>query len=228
MKAAKRDGFASRRVTTNQVGIHPELEAIVRKHRTSEFLKPISRHTLEAFEQVRSRLERLRRPLILDSGCGKGESTIRLAQEFCDHVVVGLDKSLHRLLKNPYFGRDHPENLLLLRADIFDFWRLCARHGQIVQRHYIFYPNPWPKKRHVKRRIHGHPAFPDLLRISRYLEVRSNWKLYLEEFAQAVFWITGLRFQVQSLDIEEPITSFERKYLWSGHELFRLEILLPP
>ncbi len=216
----------SRPVRSNQTGIHEDLFKILQRHRKKPYLKPISRHTLAAFETARRRLATIDRPLILDSGCGTGESSLFLSSMYPEAFVLGLDKSLVRLQKNPLFGTPHDRNVLLLRADLFDFWRLAAREGWRFEKHYIFYPNPWPKKRHLKRRIHGHPAFFDMLRLSPYLELRSNWRIYLEEFAAAVAFVTGRSFPVEPFVPETPISAFEKKYWMSGHELFRLQIRL--
>ena len=76
-------------VKSNQEDIYKNLEAVVRKYAATTFLRPVADHTREAFEQasefVRSfygsqttgRLE-----LVLDSGCGTGESTLHLAKKF--------------------------------------------------------------------------------------------------------------------------------------------------
>ncbi len=216
----------SRPVRSNQTGIHEDLFNILQKHREKPYLKPVSRHTREAFEYARQRLASISAPLILDSGCGTGESTLALAERHPDAFVLGVDKSLARLQKNPLFATEHDRNLLLLRADLFDFWRLAAREGWRFERHYIFYPNPWPKKRHLKRRIHGHPAFFDMLRLSPFIELRSNWRIYLEEFAAAVAFVAGRSFEVETFVPDTPISAFERKYWLSGHELYRLRIWL--
>lgn len=94
-------------------------------------------------------------------------------------------------------------NTLLLRADLVDFWHQCLTSSTWqslvhVQRHYILYPNPYPKKARLKSRFYAHPAFPLLMltvmnrndnSCSKYcdgLVIRSNWRGYLEEFALAL------------------------------------------
>ena len=72
-----------------------------------------------------------------------------------------------------------PRNLILMRADLNDFYRLAADAGWRLARHFILYPNPWPKSVHLKRRWHGAPVFPYMLRLGGVMELRSNWKLYL-------------------------------------------------
>jgi tRNA G46 methylase TrmB len=96
-------------------------------------------------------------------------------------------------------------------------------------RHYLLYPNPYPKAAHLKMRWHGHPVFPAILALGGRLEVRSNWWLYVEEFARAVSQVTGRRVEVQEHAVgpqDAGLTPFEQKYLASGQSLWRLVVAL--
>ena len=64
--------------------------------------------------------ERGNPPLVLDSFCGTGMSTKRLAEQHGDAAVIGLDKSAHRLTKHA----DASDQYLLLRAECEPFWQL--------------------------------------------------------------------------------------------------------
>lgn len=211
----------SKQVISNQTTIHEHLDLLISKHLTSEYKRPIGAPTKQAFERLRS-LNISTDAFILDSGCGIGRSSVTLAQMHPQHTVIGVDKSPVRLQK--LGDASLPSNLYLIRADQFDFWRLAAQHRWIFKKHTIFYPNPWPKKKHVQRRVHGHPAFPDLLRISKTLILRSNWKLYVQEFSYAYKLATGRECQIQKI-LPNPIMSpFEKKFLASGHALYEVEI----
>ena len=74
----------------------------------------------------------------------------------------------------------------MLQANLIDFWRLSVQTEWRLQKHYLLYPNPWPKKKHLQRRWHGHPVFPSILELGGELELRTNWKIYADEFNQAV------------------------------------------
>lgn len=103
--------------------------------------------------------------VILDSGCGKGLSSYHLSQKYPNFPVIGIDRSLSRLSSNEYFfdaGDDSkptsqkPSNLLLVQADLVDFWLLTACFSNwIVKKHYILHPNPYPKFKHIKQRFYG-------------------------------------------------------------------------
>jgi SAM-dependent methyltransferase len=117
----------------------------VAKHASSEFRKPYLDYNKAAFEASLAGWDG-KAPLILDAGCGVGHSTIQLAREFPDHWVIGVDQSEDRLSrKKPYPDALMPKNMVFVRADLVDYWRLMAEAGIRLARHYILYPNPWPK-----------------------------------------------------------------------------------
>ena len=209
----------SRIIETNQEGPHERLEATVRKHLGHAFKRPVADHTRDAFATVQQVLSTVNRPLVLDSCCGVGDSSRILARRFPDCWVVGVDKSAHRLSKER--GGADPENLVLVRADLNDFYRLAAEAGWHPERHYILYPNPWPKAAHLGRRWHGAPVFPDIVKLGGRLELRSNWKLYLEEF-QIALRIAGHESKLTVFEPDDFLTPFEKKYHGSGQPLWQL------
>jgi len=216
----------SRSVISNQDGIHQRLEQVVRRHLGSVNRRPCAGHTRKVFETLARELATESRPLIFDSCCGVGESTAKLAARHPDALVIGLDKSAARLGRHGGLvdGQESGSvagNYRLLRVDLNDFWRLAADAGWHLSHHYLLYPNPWPKAAHLQRRWHASPAFADLLRLGGRLTLRSNWRIYLEEFAAALA-IAGHKASVTPYQAAAPITPFERKYRDSGQALWQL------
>ncbi|MFP4640210.1 MAG: tRNA (guanine(46)-N(7))-methyltransferase TrmB [Guyparkeria sp.] len=209
----------SRAVQSTQTGPHEALEAVVARHAENRFAKPIAEYNRQAFASVADRVDTDERSLILDSGCGTGDSTRLLAARHPDHLVVGIDRSADRLSRR---RTTTPENCLLVRADLIDFWRLAQQAGWQPAHHYLLYPNPEPKSRHLKRRFHAHPVFPAFVALGGRIEARSNWRVYLEELSIALEF-HGRATRLSPLDIgPEPLTLFERKYAASGQPLWRL------
>jgi tRNA (guanine-N7-)-methyltransferase len=213
----------SRVPTSAQTGIHEHLATLLDRHLGSPFRKPYTDYNRAAFAASMERRECVApgAPLILDSCCGVGESSIALAKAFPDHYVIGVDQSESRLTRGKPGGTDLPANLDLVRADLVDYWRLMKDAGIRLDRHYLLYPNPWPKIGHLARRWHGHPVFPAMLDLGGVLECRSNWRIYVDEFCFAVQRVTGLAAVCEPYVPDEALTPFERKYLNSGHVLFR-------
>ncbi len=212
-------------VVSNQDTIHRDLVAVVRKHEESRYRRPIAAHNKMLFQRLGRIVGRRGDPLIFDSGCGDGESTRRLALRYPNHLVIGIDKSRARLAR----GRAMAplDNLLLVHGDCIDLWRLALAAGWTVEQHYLLYPNPWPKAKHLRRRWHGHPVFGCLVALGGLLEVRTNWENYVAEFALALATIGAGEAGVERMIVEDPLTPFERKYLAGGHALYRLSTRLP-
>ena len=216
----------SRSISSAQQGPHRDLEALVRRHIAHPFRKPILDYNRAAFAAALAARDAWRpgAPLILDAGCGVGWSTQRIAETYPEHFVFGVDQSVDRISR----GRPlpMPENALLIRADLVDFWRLLAENDIRLARHYNLYPNPWPKIGHLARRWQGHAVFPVWRELGGELEIRSNWRIYIEEMAQALTLLSGQPVIAEPYATHDPMTPFEKKYLASGHELWRCQVSL--
>ncbi|RZG14391.1 SAM-dependent methyltransferase [Pseudoalteromonas sp. CO342X] len=216
----------SRSITTNQQGLHEKLDEIVNKHLTAEFKKPIAAHTQSAFDEVNARVQAFNGPIILDSCCGVGESTANLAKRHPDALVIGIDKSAHRLDKHDVeYKQTEQGQYILVQADLNDFWRLALEADWQPTHHYLLYPNPWPKAKHIQRRWHGSAVFPFIVKLGGKLELRSNWDIYVKEFARALA-LSGVDAEVEAYESDEAITPFERKYWASGQSSTRLVVTL--
>lgn len=244
-----------RSVTSNQDDIYKNLEQVVRKYATTRFLRPIADHTREAFEQAKEFINSYyekREPnistphcVVIDSGCGAGESTLHLARKFSNVPVIGIDKSALRLNKagnihqQEAAGTDQPANAFWIRAELLDFWRLALEEVQAgrwhILHHAVYYPNPWPKESEATRRFHLHPIFPTMITLGDVTELRTNWEIYAREFAEAARILTEVTSATNatighsSADIsctafapDHPETAFERKYKEARQQLWRV------
>lgn len=217
----------SRLISSAQSGPHGDLDALVRRHMAHPFLKPMADYNREAFASAIKAYEERQpgAPLILDAGCGVGWSTQRIAETYPDHFIFGVDQSVDRINRGKPLPL--PNNAVLVRADLVDFWRLLAGNGIRLARHYNLYPNPWPKIGHLARRWHGHAVFPTWQVLGGEVECRSNWQIYIEEIALALSQLSGSTVLAESYETDDPMTPFEKKYLASGHQLWRCRVTLP-
>lgn len=234
----------SRPVRSAQRGPHDDLRARVLTHLASPWRRPIAFHTRAAFEVAAARAAAHAGPVQLDAGCGNGTSTLQIAANAPQALVIGVDKSSARLGGSPPdaararrgpiddglpelrpTNRDHGGNMLLLRADLRDFWRLALAADWRPARQVLLYPNPWPKPAQLARRWHAHPVFPFLVALGGTLELRSNWLAYVEEFAAALE-VCEVPAQIAPLAMHDTagsiVSPFERKYLASGQTCWRL------
>ena len=208
----------SRTITSAQTAPDERLAGTIARHLAHPFQKPIADYNRAAFEAALVGWDG-QRPWLLDACCGVGHSTIALAEQFPHHHVVGVDQSLDRLTRGK--PQALPANARLIRADLVDFWRLLAAAAIRLDRHYLLYPNPWPKLGDYYRRWHGHAVFPIALQLGGVLECRSNWRIYVEEHAAAVTQITGRPALVEAWQPPRDLTLFEKKYRESGQALWR-------
>ncbi|OGB27593.1 MAG: SAM-dependent methyltransferase [Burkholderiales bacterium RIFCSPLOWO2_02_FULL_57_36] len=228
-------------IVSSQADIHDQLEKLVARHAASRFLKPITPYSEAAFNaSITAWRAAGEPPLILDAGCGTGVSTLNLAARFPEHFVIGVDQSADRLGRKIAWPGTLPSNFTKVRADLIDYWRLMQQAEIHPDRHYVLYPNPWPKKHHIGRRWHGHPVFPAIVALGGHFECRSNWRIYIEECAAALKQLTAIKVETEAYYPEKtevlerdsnilsassfPITPFEGKYLASGHSLWRCRI----
>ncbi|MDA8694195.1 MAG: hypothetical protein P8J42_01115 [Pseudomonadales bacterium] len=210
----------SRKVVSNQAAEHDNLTEIVSKHLATDFQRPIAQHNIEAYQYAISQINKPH--IIFDSGCGNGKSTLNLAARYPEAFIIGIDKSHHRLNKLANKS-DAANNYCLVRADLIDFWRLAANDNIKLLHHFILYPNPWPKKHHLKRRWHGSPVFKQILALGGMIELRSNWQMYLEEFSIALSLVNcSATVQALTFSKKDYISDFEAKYHNSEQTLWQL------
>ena len=90
----------SKAIVSNQTGIHEKLEEVVKKHLNHPSKKPYQAHTVEAFEEIDKVVKAFSGEVILDSCCGVGQSTRLIAKRHPNALVIGVDKSAHRINRN--------------------------------------------------------------------------------------------------------------------------------
>ncbi len=209
----------SKGIFSKREGIHENLENTVLKHLSNEFRRPFAEHTVFAFQSMIKQWEVFGKqtPLIIDACCGTARSTLAIAEQHPEAFVIGVDQSLHRLSKQRFL----PSNAIIIQANLLDLYRIMADENIQLHKHFLLYPNPWPKQGQLKRRWHAMPCFPAMVKLGGMIEVRSNWNIYIDEFAYALNLI-GFNCTPFEFFTTEPITAFEEKYLASGQKLYAL------
>ena len=211
---------SSARILTNQTGPHPKLKQIPVGASTYMACYPVSLNVLEICQKIKKEQEKNDWSLLLDSGCGTGDSTINIAKSHPNYLVLGIDKSPKRLHQAQQ--KIKSENVRFITANLVEFWIGLKLVNASIAANFILYPNPWPKQKHLKKRWHAHPVMPLLPMISKYIELRTNWRIYAEEFCNSLTKLTGAVMTVEKINPNNPISAFEQKYFESNHDLFRL------
>lgn len=204
---------------TSQKEIHQDLTDKVLFYKNSTYQKPIASHQKNALEQILNFVKNSHKPIIIDSGCGTGLSTKNLAERFFDHIIIGIDRSIHRLSKAE---TKTGKNFILVRGDFIDLWRLLAEQNLPISHHFMFYPNPSPKAAHLTRRFYAHPVFSTMLHLAPYFEMRTNWDIFAQE-CKLAFTLYGQQPELSIKSDSSYITLFEKKYLLAQCPIYVLK-----
>ncbi len=223
---------SSRFIQSDQNEIHPSLFSNLERVVSSDFKKPVPNEVTIFLQEIELKIQKLKlKGLILDACCGVGLSAYKLAEKYDDYLVLGIDKSTDRIERKNFFKKSMPSNCVLARFSIIDIWISLSKKNTInVYKQYLLYPNPYPKKKHLKLRWYGMPAIKFLFESSTRLEVRSNWKQYLQDFILVAekFLFEGEIRKLNINDSQDCLTLFEKKYFESGHELYTLILTREP
>ena len=166
-------------------------------------------------------------PLVLEIGFGNGETLAALAARYADKVYLGIEVHEpgigHLLLQ---LQRERIGNVRVLPGDAVEILRDDIA-DQALDEVLILFPDPWPKKRHHKRRI-VQRSFLDLcadrLEPGGSLHIATDWANYAEHIDQmlaACDRFTGSERREHDGDapLDRPVTKFERRGLGKGHRI---------
>lgn len=169
-------------------------------------------------------------PLHVEIGTGKGRFITEMAMAYPNIRFIGVERyssvlvtGVQRVADNP------PPNLKLIEADVKHIEEVFGEDE--IDRLYINFTDPWPKKRHAKRRL-THPDF-----LKKYKSVlKPDGEIHFKTDNQGLFEYslssmsqTGMAFQNVSLDLhnsgmeENIMTEYEEKFANQGMRIYRLE-----
>jgi tRNA (guanine-N7-)-methyltransferase len=183
-------------------------------YKPGNYLEPLDWHAVFGREA----------PVEIDVGCGKGNFLAWAARARLDHNFLGVDRQLVRLRKVDKKVQRHAlSNVRLLRLE-FSYLISKLIPDTSVAAYYIFFPDPWPKRRHAAKRLFQEAFVTELHRTlckTGVVNVATDDAPY---FAQ----ITGLMnanvlFRSEAVEIlpEEAQTEFEKIFLAKGHSIHR-------
>lgn len=176
-------------------------------------------HTLLDWEQAFGRTA----PKILEIGFGMGAATAQIAASMPQQDYLGVEVhtpgvgALLRLVEDQQLG-----NVRIIQHDAVEVLNHMIVEDSLDGIH-IFFPDPWPKKRHHKRRL-IQPELVKLL-VSRlkpggYLHLATDWQEYAEwmlEVLNAEPALTNTAESYAEKPDYRPETKFERRGLNLGH-----------
>lgn len=166
-------------------------------------------------------------PRVLEIGFGNGVSLVQQAADNPQLDFIGIEVHEpgigHCLLKAHEAGI---ANLKLLNHDAVEVLAVAIPPASL-QRINIYFPDPWPKKRHHKRRL-MQPAFLERLHAALQpggaLHIATDWANYAEHIDEVLgdselFTLAERRAHAGDKPLDRPATKFERRGLKRGHQI---------
>jgi tRNA (guanine-N7-)-methyltransferase len=167
-------------------------------------------------------------PVVVEIGFGMGRATAIIAGDNPDKNYIGLE--IHK----PGIGRllweieQRPlSNVRIIEHDATEVFQHMIPADSLEGVH-IFFPDPWPKKRHHKRRLIQRPftdCIASKLRYKGYIYMVSDWQDYAEWALSALTNTEGMVNDYEGFAEPQswrPQTSFEKKGLDKKHEIKEL------
>ena len=160
-----------------------------------------------------------RAPVVLEIGSGMGETTaaIAFAHPETDYLAAEVHgPGVGSLLKK--IKELGLTNLRIVRHDAVEVLQAMISDGSLAGIH-LFFPDPWPKKRHHKRRL-VQPPFASLvackLAPGGYFHAATDWPEYASQMDE-VFSSISLFIKDLEERKDRPTTKFERRGIGLGH-----------
>ncbi len=181
-------------------------------------------HTTIDFQRVFGRAA----PTVLEIGFGMGETTAQIAGDHPENNYLAIDvhtPGVGSLLK--LIEESRLPNVRIIQHDAVEVLRHMIAPQSLAGAH-IFFPDPWPKSRHHKRRL-IQPGFvsllSDRLQSGGYLHVATDWRDYAEQMLavlRAEPELANIAIDFAARPEYRPLTKFEQRGLGLGHSVWDL------
>jgi tRNA (guanine-N7-)-methyltransferase len=169
-------------------------------------------------------------PLVLEIGFGMGDSLLQMARQEPDKNFIGIEvhpPGVGRLIN--VAGQEGLKNLRVYMADAMDVMEDCIP-DDCIDRLQLYFPDPWHKKKHNKRRM-LQPAFVQNIRPKvrpgGVFHMATDWQNYAEQMLEVMSAAPGFENQMVGGDYAprpeyRPITKFEKRGERLGHGVWDL------
>ncbi len=168
-------------------------------------------------------------PLHIEIGCGKGDFISTLAEQNPDINYIAIEKVTSVIILA--MEKAARKNLKNLKFILGDALLLADAPDNICDRIYLNFSDPWPRRRHAKRRLTA-PSFLDLykkvLNKNGQIHLKTDNTILFESslntLSDADFKLSNITFDLHASDFEGNImTEYERNFSEKGFPIYRLE-----
>ena len=170
--------------------------------------------------------------IILEIGFGMGDTTFKMAQEMPDSNFLAVEvhsPGVGSLLNK--INLSQLENLKIIQHDAIEVMNEMIPNKSLDGIH-IFFPDPWPKKKHHKRRLLKN-SFLKLMEIKLsqlgYIHIATDWEAYALEIITLVGESKSYKMSKRDLNKKpqsRPLTKYENRGLRLGHQVWDIIITL--
>ena len=167
-------------------------------------------------------------PVVLEIGFGMGDATAKIAQTLADTDFIGCEvhePGVGALLKQ--IDERQLTNIRIIQHDAVEVLAQMIAPASLAGVH-LFFPDPWHKKRHNKRRL-IQPAFVATLiehiAPGGYLHCATDWEPYAQQMLAVLTAEPGLVNTAEGYaetPVYRPLTKFENRGLKLGHGVWDL------
>lgn len=163
-------------------------------------------------------------PLHVDLGCGDGDLLCELARRYPQGNFLGVEKLAGRVAKACRKSA-LLENVRVLNVESTYAVRYLLPEAS-VETFYLLFPDPWPKRRHHRRRIVTNDFLDSIhgaLESGGTLRIATDQRDYFEQIARV--GRNDSRFVIlDSEDADLPTPKFERRFVAAGAPIYRLAL----
>lgn len=160
----------------------------------------------------------------LEIGSGTGDYALSYTKSHPNRFLIAIERTTNKF--NTFKNKTHPHNLLSLHADARSIVVHCIPEKSI-ERIFLLYPNPYPKKKQANQRWHNMPFFDFLLtRLKKQGELTfaTNIEDYYLDFIETIQKKSNIEITESCLIHPQtpPRTAFEKKYLLRGEKCWNV------
>ena len=168
-------------------------------------------------------------PVEVEIGIGKGRFLIDSAQRRSDVNFVGVEWAMKYLrLAHARCVRRSLKNVRFVRADAREFVEFFIP-ARSVQAYHIYFPDPWPKKRHHKRRLFNAEFLAEVERTlipGGHLWLATDFSEYFDVMLEVLDGSRSMR--VVEAEWDGAKTNYEEKYIAAGKPIYRRVLEFSP
>ena len=184
----------------------------------------------EEYKSIWNKLFGNNHKLYIEVGMGKGDFIIENAKRYPDINFIGIEKYdsvIARAIEKA--NQEELPNLKLVRMDANHIDEVFSKEVDLI---YLNFSDPWPKKRHAKKRLTSEIFLAKYANIftgdNKIIMKTDNTGLFeysLESLSQYGYIIEKVSLDLHNSDIENNIeTEYEKKFSSKGNNIYYLEV----